>query len=73
MSYDNPWMKQRKIRLQQLREIIREAKEIEHKKLVGVVLWDMGIREKTLNDYLDLLQKAEMVKWDVNRKLWMPT
>ena len=69
---ENPYLEGRKVRLQQVREIIREIGQtgISHKKLVAVASWDLGIKEKTLNSYMETLKDLGHVVWDVEGKVW---
>lgn len=41
-----------------------------HKKLVAFASWDIGVKEKTLNEYLQALQDLGKVEWDAKAKVW---
>lgn len=66
----NPYIEGKKLRQQQLRELIREAGEIAHDKLVAAANWHIGIREKTANEYLRAMAALGLIVWNGEKRTW---
>ena len=66
----NPFVEMRKIRIQKIKEMIREHGPIRHKKLLAIIAIEIGTKKKTAISYLDALQEADFIKFDGDKETW---
>lgn len=69
--HENPFMKVRKQRIQQIKEMIREHQPVKHNKLVAMIAIEFGATEKTSLSMLRALQDAEFIEYSgLEKKVW---
>ncbi len=69
MGFKNPYIEQRRLNIQTLKELIRTKGEISHKKLLAQ-MGIYGLRKKTILDYLEVLQDGDFVEYDIEKMTW---
>lgn len=65
----NPFVNLRKVRIQNVKETIREEQPVLHEKLMGLIMME-GLREEKVSEYLDALVKADLIEYNELNNTW---
>ena len=61
---ENPFLTDKRDRLEKTKKMIKAMKEVKYKKFVALLEMDMGISKDTAKDYIETLENAGFIKKD---------